>query len=174
MAEWLYEGGETGGEIVGSGGQRYPCRLEHGQVQVHLPFAVDHARLRKLLQRDGWAVAPQHETIDTQGWGPAPVADGYYPYWLRKGRGAGEAIFAFPPQDYRVGEGLVANPEDAARRADEATVQPRRQGAPDPPAAGWKKPVIGSGALEEFARWFPFLEASAQPQPAPPPASPHA
>src|SRR5690554_2148002 len=83
VTDWLYEGDETAGTIVGGGGERYPCRLEHGQVQVYLPFEVDQDRLGELLRRDGWAVGRREDRVDSQGWGPRLEVDGYYPYWLR-------------------------------------------------------------------------------------------
>jgi len=160
MVDWIYEGDEREGVIVGGSGERYPCRLERGQVQVHLPFAVDRDRLRDLLRGDGWAVAPAHERIDSQGWGPVHDVEGYYPYWLHSAPEGDGTILAFPPQDYRVGEGRITHTEGAARSADAAAEgSPGRQHQGGLRGKG-SEPVIGPEALEQFARWIPYVKAA--------------
>lgn len=168
MTDWLYEGDETTGTIVGGGGERYPCRLEQGQVQVYLPFEVDQSRLGELLRRDGWAVGRREDRVDSQGWGPRLEVDGYYPYWLRSAPGEGGAVLAFPPLDYRVGEGRVTHTEGAARWADGAAGAVRAPGEgtegrrPDGPGAKGSRPVIGSETLEVFGRLFPYVKGAAR------------
>lgn len=183
MTEWLYEGDDREGFIVGSDGTRYPCRLERDQVQVRLPFAVDRDYLRELLEGDGWAVGDGGEKVDSQAWGPFPDVDGYYPFWIWQGREPGETILAFPPQEYRLDGGIVTPTEHVARHADTVA---KAQGAKErrapkgarqthekfpqrddksapreessPPS---REPLIGSEALEQFARWIPYLKAAA-------------
>lgn len=73
--------------------------LANGQVRIHLPFAVDPQRLSRQLLREGFPLAHQPETTDTQGWGQDYQANGYYPYWIYPDpERPGRSVFAFNPQ----------------------------------------------------------------------------
>lgn len=73
--------------------------LDDGQVRVHLPYAVDPQALSRLLLREGFPLAHQPDTPDTQGWGHDYEGDGYYPYWVFPDPvHPGCSVFAFNPQ----------------------------------------------------------------------------
>lgn len=73
--------------------------LADGQIRVHLPFAVDPKALSEQLLREGYPLAHQPDTPDTQGWGPFFDANGYYPYWVYPDPDHdGRYVFAFTPQ----------------------------------------------------------------------------
>lgn len=81
------------------GGTACEVTLADGHVRVHLPFAVDSHRLSRQLVREGYPLAHEPHTPDTQGWGPEFDPNGYYPYWVypdpdRPGR----SVFAFNPE----------------------------------------------------------------------------
>ncbi len=136
--KWNYQGDDFRGTIVGDDGQMYPYTVEDAQVRVLLPFTVDQARLRELLSGDGWAVALDHEQLDSQGWGPGYDVDGYYPNWVWPDAGQRGTILAFPPQDYRRDEAVRAGEDQQLRQ-----------------------PVFGPRSLDEFARWAGYVRAAA-------------
>ncbi|HWI63512.1 MAG TPA: hypothetical protein VNT75_16870 [Symbiobacteriaceae bacterium] len=73
--------------------------LVNGQVRIHLPFEVDPQRLSRQLLREGFPLAHQLETTDTQGWGQDFDPNGYYPYWIYPDpEHPGRSVFAFNPQ----------------------------------------------------------------------------
>lgn len=73
--------------------------LANGQVRIHLPFEVDPQRLSRQLLREGFPLAHEPETTDTQGWGNDFDANGYYPYWVYPDPDhPGCSVFAFNPQ----------------------------------------------------------------------------
>jgi len=118
-------------QTVQAGGFTCPVSLEDSQVRVHLPFKVDPHRLSAQLQREGYGLAHQPDTPDTQGWGPEFSNNGYYPYWVFPDPDApGHTCFAFYP-----------NPEDAVSR-----------GTGDPIAA-----VLGERSQKTVQRWVPVL-----------------
>lgn len=142
MTEWRVDGDGLGGVIESEHGS-FPYEVAHGQVRIHLPFAVDQEALRSQLKEAGWAVGDD-ESVDSQGWGPDTVIDGYYPCWLFTAGGSGgaeESILAFPPKDYQTETPLT-------QQGDDSPVEHR--------------PYFGPHGLEEFVHWLPYLEAARQ------------
>lgn len=118
-------------QIVTTGGITCPVTLEDGQVRVHLPFAVDPHRLSAQLEREGYALAHEKDTPDTQGWGDEFSPNGYYPYFLFPDPDTpGRSCFAFYP-----------NPEDAVNRGTGAPVAV----------------ALGERSLRTVERWVPVL-----------------
>lgn len=118
-------------DLVTAGGISCPVTLADGQVRVHLPFSVDPRRLSAQLLREGYALAHEANTPDTQGWGPDFSPNGYYPYYVFPDPDApGRSVFAFYP-----------NPEDAVSR-----------GAGEP-----VRPSLGDRSRETMERWVPVL-----------------
>jgi hypothetical protein len=77
----------------------YEATLANGQVRIHLPFAVDPQRLSRQLLREGFPLAHELHTTDTQGWGHDFQSNGYYPYWVYPDpEHPGRSVFAFNPQ----------------------------------------------------------------------------
>lgn len=108
-----------------------PVTLQDGQVRVHLPFSVDPHRLSAQLLREGYALAHEPDTPDTQGWGEDFSPNGYYPYYLFPDPDApGRSCFAFYP-----------SPEDAVSR-----------GAGDPVGVS-----LGERSRGTLDRWVPVL-----------------
>ncbi|HWI52974.1 MAG TPA: hypothetical protein VNT01_12620 [Symbiobacteriaceae bacterium] len=86
-------------QSVTVGDSTLEATLANGQVRIHLPFAVDPQRLSRQLLREGFPLAHQPETTDTQGWGQDYQANGYYPYWIYPDpERPGRSVFAFNPQ----------------------------------------------------------------------------
>lgn len=82
-----------------AGGTTCEVTLEDGQVRVHLPFAVDSQALSRQLLREGYPLAHEPDTPDTQGWGNGFSPNGYYPYWVYPDPDhEGRSVFAFNPQ----------------------------------------------------------------------------
>jgi hypothetical protein len=103
--------------------------LANGQVRVHLPFAVDPHALSAQLLREGFPLAHQPDTPDTQGWGPYFDANGYYPYWTYPDpEQPGRTVFAFNP-----------HPEDVIDRKGPDAV------------------VLGKRSRTLVERWVPVL-----------------
>lgn len=81
------------------GDSTFAASLAGGQVRIHLPFAVDPQQLSSQLLREGFPLAHQPDTPDTQGWGSDFDANGYYPYWVYPDPDCpGRSVFAFNPQ----------------------------------------------------------------------------
>jgi len=81
------------------GNSTLEASLTGGQVRIHLPFAVDPQRLSRQLLREGFPLAHQPDTTDTQGWGHDFQSNGYYPYWVYPDPDhPGCSVFAFNPQ----------------------------------------------------------------------------
>ncbi len=119
------------GQMVRAGGMSVPVTLASGQVRVHLPFAVDPRALSAQLIREGYALAHEPETPDTQGWGDFFDPEAYYPYWVYPDpENAGRSVFAFYP-----------NPEDVVHRA----------GQPDAVR-------LGERSRHLVERWVPVLQ----------------
>ena len=113
------------------GSTRCAVTLTNGQVQVHLPFAVDPHALSRQLLREGYPLAHEPDTPDTQGWGPDFDPNGYYPYWVYPDpENQDQFVFAFNPQ-----------PEDVVHRA---------HGQPD-------AVTLGSRSRKLMDRWVPLL-----------------
>lgn len=86
-------------EQVTAGGSTCAVTLADGQVRVHLPFAVDSHALSRQLLREGFPLAHETDTPDTQGWGPDFDTNGYYPFWVYPDPDhEGRSVFAFYPQ----------------------------------------------------------------------------
>jgi hypothetical protein len=103
---------------------------QDGQVRIHLPFAVDLHALSQQLMREGYALAHQPDTPDTQGWGDRFDPGGYYPYWLFPDPDRpGQSVFAFYP-----------HPEDLVQRADNTALL-----------------HLGERSLDLVRRWVPVL-----------------
>jgi hypothetical protein len=86
--------------------QDFPVTVNDGQIRVHLPFAVDSQALSRQLLREGFPLAHQPETTDTQGWGRDWQENGYYPYWVYPDpEHPGCTVFAFTPQPEDVVDG---------------------------------------------------------------------
>lgn len=120
----------TGENQISVGGNTCGVSLHDGQVRVHLPFAVDPQALSRQLLREGFPLAHEANTPDTQGWGHDYQENGYYPYWVYPDpEQQGRSVFAFNPQ-----------PEDVVDRggADE-TVQ------------------LGNRSRKVVERWVPVL-----------------
>lgn len=107
--------------------------LNDGQVRVHLPFAVDPQALSRQLLREGFPLAHQPDTPDTQGWGHDFDPNGYYPYWVYPDPDrAGRSVFAFNPQ-----------PDDVVKQN------------------GVEAVALGERSQELIDRWVPVLEGLA-------------
>ena len=118
--------------LVNVDGHTYQVSLEQGQVWVHLPFAVDPHELSVQLQREGYALAHEPDTPDTQGWGETFDPNGYYPYCVFPDPTApGRSVFAFYPR-----------PEDVVRQG------------PDGEAVALS---LGRESERTIARWVPWL-----------------
>lgn len=114
----------------------YPVTLADGQVRVHLPYRVDAHRLSSQLLREGFPLAHQPDTPDTQGWGPDFDSNGYYPYWVYEDpERPGGSCFAFNP-----------HPEDDISRGGDAPVAVR----------------LGERSQGVVERWVPVLERMAE------------
>lgn len=112
------------------GNRTYDVTLTNGQLQVHLPFAVDLQRFSQQLLREGYPLAHEADTPDTQGWGPDFSANGYYPYWL----------YADPDRPGFSVLALNPHPEDVVDHGE----------------AG-ESLEIGSRSMEVMQRWLPVL-----------------
>lgn len=141
LSDWKVLGDTKEGVIV-NGSNTYRYSVEDGQIRVRLPFYVDRDRLQQLLTQEGWAVAPNDEELDSQGWGPDHDEDGYYPCWVWPDREQNATVLAFPPRDYHA---------TVEGDADEAVMD--------------HEPVFGDKALEEFTQWITTLEDAAQSAP---------
>ncbi|HLN63712.1 MAG TPA: hypothetical protein VK464_19495 [Symbiobacteriaceae bacterium] len=120
------------GPAVSVGSAQYPVTLDDGQVRVHLPFTVDPQALSALLQREGFPLAHQPDTTDTQGWGHDFEGDGYYPYYVYPDPDApGQYVFAFNPE-----------PEDVV----------------DLGTGRGETVDLGQRSLAKVERWVPVLE----------------
>jgi len=119
------------GDTVTVGDAVYPVTLDKGHVRIHLPFAVDTQALSRLLLREGFPLAHETHTPDTQGWGHDYQENGYYPYWVYPDPDQpGAFVFAFNPQ-----------PEDVVDMGGERgeTVQ------------------LGRRSADVIRRWVPLL-----------------
>lgn len=115
------------------GSSRCAVTLTNGQVQVHLPFAVYPHALSAQLLREGYPLAHEPDSPDTQGWGPDFRPNGYYPYWVYPDpQNPARSVFAFNPQ-----------PEDVIHRA---------HGQPDAVS-------LGARSVALVNRWVPVLAA---------------
>jgi hypothetical protein len=111
-----------------------PLSLARGLVRVHLPFSVDMQALSQQLLREGYPLAHQPDTPDTQGWGPDFDPNGYYPHWVFPDPTHEErSVFAFYPQ-----------PEDVSQaNADQRMAALH----------------LGDRSQELIRRWVPVLAA---------------
>lgn len=118
------------GQPVTVGQNTYTVTYDKGQVRVHLPFAVDPHALSHLLLREGFPLAHEPDTTDTQGWGHDFESNGYYPYWVYPDpERPRDYVFAFNPQ-----------PEDVVDHMGDETV------------------ALGKRSADLVDRWVPVLE----------------
>jgi len=109
--------GTTGPHSLTVDGLTYELSLEQGQVWVRLPFEVDPQQLSAQLTAEGYALAHQPDTPDTQGWGDDFSPNGYYPYYVFPDPSAPDrSVFAFYPQ-----------PEDVVRQGTEEALDLRER-----------------------------------------------
>lgn len=117
------------GQWITVDGQPFEVTLADQQVRVHLPCAVDPHALSELLQREGFPLAHQANTPDTQGWGYDFQPDGYYPYWVYPDpTRPGQYAFAFHP-----------HPEDVVEGSDQTLLQ------------------LGERSMNVIQRWVPVI-----------------
>lgn len=115
-------------------GMQLPVTYTDGQLQVHLPFAIDPQRLSEQLLREGYPLAHQPDTPDTQGWGSDFDPNQYYPYWVYPDPGRPNCyVFAFYP-----------SPEDLVIQGQEENVH------------------LGEHSQNLIARWLPTLQVVQQ------------
>jgi hypothetical protein len=112
--------------------------LVDGQVRVHLPFAVDPHALSAQLLREGYPLAHEPNTPDTQGWGNDFDSNGYYPYWVYPDpERPDRSVFAFNPR-----------PEDVISRGSAETTE---------------RLALGERSRALIQRWVPVLGTLTRP-----------
>jgi len=117
------------GQWITVDGQAYEVTLASDQIRVHLPYAIDPQALSSLLQREGFPLAHDLDTPDTQGWGSDFSPDGYYPYWVYPDpTRPGQYVFAFNP-----------HPEDVIQGGDQPILD------------------LGERSMNVIQRWVPVL-----------------
>lgn len=117
------------GQWITVDGEAYEVTLANDHVRVHLPYAVDPQALSSLLQREGFPLAHEADTPDTQGWGSDFSPNGYYPYWVYPDpTRPGQYVFAFNP-----------HPEDVVQGSDQAILN------------------LGERSMNVIQRWVPLL-----------------
>jgi hypothetical protein len=128
---------DSPGTSVTVGDSTLTATLAGGQVRVHLPFAVDQQALSRQLLREGFPLAHQPDTPDTQGWGHDFQENGYYPYWVYPDpEHPSCSVFAFNPQ-----------PEDVVDGGDRG-----------------ERVELGPRSESVVRRWVPILERLRRPE----------